>query len=204
MGSETEAGRAEGGLTCPGAAEETRTQAASRAGRDPSARLWACPMEERHLDAVSALERLCFAAPWTKTMFEDDVVRNPLSRYLVLLDRADPEQVVAYAGYWKIFDEGHITNVAVHPAWRRQGVGTYLMRLLIDLAAAEGIRDMTLEVRPSNEAARALYRRMGFAAEGRRPHYYADNGEDALILWRRGGKEDGHGAGATGDADSGD
>ena len=96
----------------------------------------------------------------------------------------DPE-IMGYVGLWLIAGEGHITNVAVHPDHRRGGVAKVLLKLILDACEEQGIKDVTLEVRPSNEAALGLYRGFGFKEEGRRPKYY-ENGEDALILWRRG------------------
>lgn len=151
--------------------------------------VFVCPMEVRHIPQVCELEEICFASPWNERMFTDELEKNPLSRYVVLLDREKPGRVVAYAGYWKIFDEGHITNVAVRPEWRGKKAGTYLMNQLMQLAAAEGIGAMTLEVRKSNDVAQALYRKLGFREEGVRKKYYEDNGEDALIMWYR--REDG-------------
>lgn len=151
--------------------------------------VFVCPMEVRHIPQVCEIEEICFASPWNERMFTEELEKNPLSRYVVLLDREQPGRVIAYAGYWKIFDEGHITNVAVRPEWRGKKAGTYLMNQLMQLAAAEGIGAMTLEVRKSNDVAQALYRKLGFREEGVRKKYYEDNGEDALIMWYR--REDG-------------
>ena len=90
-----------------------------------------------------------------------------------------------YAGLWRVAGEGHINNVAVDPGYRKRGIGTEIIKKLMDDARKEGIKEFTLEVRPSNEAAIALYRKFGFDSEGRRKAYYQDNGEDALIMWRR-------------------
>ena len=141
-------------------------------------------MEPKHIAGVCEVENKSFAVPWTERMFYDEL-KNPLARYVVLLDKQNPGNVIAYVGYWKIFDEGHITNVAVHPEWRGKKAATYLMRQMMQLAASEGMKDMTLEVRRSNLAAQGLYTKLGFAVEGVRPNYYEDNGEDALIMWYR-------------------
>ena len=82
-----------------------------------------------------------------------------------------------------MFDEAHITNVAIAPAYRGQGVGSQMMEEIIRVVKEQGITSMTLEVRPSNTAALALYAKFGFKSVGRRPHYYQDNGEDAEIMW---------------------
>lgn len=148
-----------------------------------------CLMEPKHIAGVCQVEQHCFAVPWTARMFADEL-QNPLSRYMVLLDRERPDHVIAYAGYWKIFDEGHITNVAVHPHWRGRKAATYLMKQLMQFAASEGIHAMTLEVRRTNLAAQGLYQKLGFAVEGVRPGYYEDNNEDALIMWYRDEKQE--------------
>jgi ribosomal-protein-alanine N-acetyltransferase len=83
---------------------------------------------------------------------------------------------------WLMVDESHITTFGVHPEWRRQGIGRQLLLNLVDLANALHARRMTLEVRVSNEPAQALYRSFGFDIVGRRPRYYTDDGEDALVM----------------------
>lgn len=146
--------------------------------------VFVCLMEPKHIAGVCEVENKSFAVPWTERMFYDEL-KNPLARYVVLLDKQNPGNVIAYVGYWKIFDEGHITNVAVHPEWRGKKAATYLMQQMMQLATSEGLKDMTLEVRRSNLAAQGLYTKLGFAVEGVRPNYYEDNGEDALIMWYR-------------------
>lgn len=147
-------------------------------------RVFVCLMEPRHIAQVSEIERLCFSSPWNETMIADEL-KNPLSRYIVLLDKQKPEQVVGYGGYWKILDEGHITNVAIRPEWQGQKAGTYLMQQMMAFAFAEGVTAMTLEVRESNQIARSLYEKLGFRAEGLRKQYYEDNREDAVLMWYR-------------------
>jgi ribosomal-protein-alanine N-acetyltransferase len=92
--------------------------------------------------------------------------------------------VAANGGFWKAVDEAHFTNVAVHPAWRRSGLGRRLLRALLDKARGEACLSATLEVRPSNAAALALYTSEGFTPVALRPRYYSDDGEDAMILWK--------------------
>ena len=142
-------------------------------------------MEQKHIPQVCEMERLCFAVPWTEKMFADEL-HNPLTRYVVLLDRQSPTEVVAYGGYWKIFEEGHIINIAVHPSWQGQKAGTYLMEQMMQFAAAEGVQAITLEVRESNIPARKLYISAGFQEEARRKDYYRNPKEDGIIMWNRG------------------
>jgi [ribosomal protein S18]-alanine N-acetyltransferase len=139
-------------------------------------------VEPMHLDdvpAVHEIERLSFATPWPAYAFEQELRGNRLARYVVA--RAF-ERVVGFAGAWLMVDEAHVTTFSVHPDWRRQGIGRQLLLSLCDLSVAIGARRMTLEVRASNQAAQALYRSFGFEVGGRRPHYYTDDGEDALVM----------------------
>lgn len=139
--------------------------------------------EPKDIKAMAALDTVCFAAPWSEESFRQEIENNNLALYLV----GEVDGILAgYAGIWAIVDEGHITNVAVHPDFRRCGVAKAMMEVLIQSCAEEGIFRQTLEVRPSNEAALALYEGFGFRIEGRRKGYYEDNGEDALIMWRSG------------------
>jgi len=92
------------------------------------------------------------------------------------------DEIVAYGGMWVMVDEAHITTFAVHPRWRRRGIGERLLLALLDLAIDRRAREATLEVRLSNLAARRLYEKYGFRPAGIRPRYYSDDGEDALIM----------------------
>lgn len=129
--------------------------------------------------AVHEIERLSFLTPWPVHAFEQELRGNRLARYLVarLGDR-----VVAFAGVWLMVEDAHVTTFAVHPDWRRQGIGRRLLLNLAELSVAIGARRMTLEVRVGNASARELYRSFGFEVVGRRPGYYTDDGEDALVM----------------------
>lgn len=131
------------------------------------------------LPRVREIERAAFGAGWPSTTFEHELQHNGAARYLVALEGDD---VVGYGGLWLQFDEAHVVTVAVDPGRRRQGLGRYVVHGLIELARGMAMNDATLEVRESNLAARALYRVYGFYEVGRRVRYYADNGEDALIM----------------------
>jgi len=93
-----------------------------------------------------------------------------------------PAPIVGYAGFWVMVDEAHISTLATHPQWLRQGIAELLLIAMTERAAEMGARVMTLEVRASNTSAQALYRKYGFEVVGRRPQYYSDNREDALIM----------------------
>ena len=138
------------------------------------------PLEEADVDALCEIEKLCFAMPWSKESIMHDLKENICARYLVLtVDGV----VAAYAGVWLVIDEGHITNIAVHPDYRRRGYGESILRALIALCKENCMGLMTLEVRRSNAAAQALYHKIGFIDVGYRKRYYEDNREDALIMY---------------------
>ncbi len=136
--------------------------------------------EFRHIDDIIVIENLSFTIPWTKSAFLHELRNN---KFAVYLSAKKGDKIVGYAGMWKIFDEGHITNIAVHPEFRRIGIGSMLLEELINRSKKGGITKMTLEVRKSNKAALELYAKYGFSVAGVRKEYYADNGEDAIIMW---------------------
>ena len=137
-------------------------------------------MTSEEIDAVSQLERLCFSLPWSREALRLEVEKNKCAKYFSV--KADG-LVVGYGGMWLILDEAHITNVAVHPDYRRRGLGRLIMRTLMEEAARLGIERMTLEVRVSNRPAIRLYESLGFEEGGLRKGYYSNNREDALIMW---------------------
>ena len=137
-------------------------------------------MTVEDLDQVMLLELACFSVPWTQESFKKELTENKLAHYIVI---EEENQIVGYGGVWYIVDEGHITNVAIHPDHRKKGLGKQLVDAMKDMAIQNDIILMTLEVRVSNVAAITLYERMGFLEAGIRPKYYTDNQEDALIMW---------------------
>lgn len=137
--------------------------------------------EERDIDALAKLDSLCFTLAWSRSSFEFEIKENLKAIYLV----ADYKgKIFGYGGIWIILDEGHITNIAVHPDFRNMGIGAKLLTDLIELSERRGANKQTLEVRVSNYPAISLYNKLGFKTAGKREKYYEDNGEDALILWR--------------------
>ncbi|MGI8755515.1 MAG: ribosomal protein S18-alanine N-acetyltransferase [Acidimicrobiales bacterium] len=137
------------------------------------------PMRRRHLPEVLAIESEVHSTPWSSRLFEDELDRSGRVYRVARVG----EQVVGYAGVLMIVDDGHVATVSVDPTWQRRGIATALMADVIGGALALGANQLTLEVRASNAGAQALYRRFGFAPAGARQAYYADNGEDALIMW---------------------
>ena len=137
------------------------------------------PMNADHLDEVAELERICFSTPWSRNMLAEEL-DNALSAFLVALD--DDGRVVGYAGLQVVLDEGYITNVAVRPECRRNGIAAKLLQVFLDFAQANGLSFLTLEVRASNYGAIALYGSRGFRSVGRRKNYYEHPKEDAIIM----------------------
>ena len=139
-------------------------------------------MGEADLDEVLAIERVSFVTPWTRAAFCYEIEQNKVARCTVM--RAG-ERVVGYVCLWEIGHEIHITNLAVHPEWRRRGVGKRLLALTMAEGGGRGVTLAFLEVRPSNTHALRLYESLGFQVIGRRTGYYFDTGEDALVMEAR-------------------
>ncbi len=104
----------------------------------------------------------------------------------IYVARTEDVRVVGFCAFWLVFDEVHINNVAIRPAWRGQGIGTALLEHVFAAGGELGARRATLEVRASNAGARRLYARLGFQETGIRRNYYTNPIEDAVILWRDG------------------
>ncbi len=138
------------------------------------------PMRRRHLRSVLRVEHEVCPRPWTLALFLSELGAGPSRRYVVA--RAGTA-VVGYGGLMVGVGEGHVTTLAVDPAWQRRSVGTRLLLALATYGVDEGCTGLTLEVRMGNVGAQALYRRFGFVPAGVRPGYYAETKEDALIMW---------------------
>lgn len=136
-------------------------------------------MLEADMPVVHLIDRCSFSLPWPERSFRFEVTSNPAARCWV----AEMEgRVVAILVIWMIVDEAHIATIATEPAFRRQGIGRELLTHALREAVQDGAVRAFLEVRAGNEAALAMYRRMGFVEDGRRPRYYKDNGEDAVLM----------------------
>ena len=136
------------------------------------------PMREDHVAQVSVLEKVCFSDPWSEALIAGEL-RNPLSTWFVDVEDGD---VTGYIGAQAVPPEADIMNLAVAPDRRRQGIGEKLLCTMSEVLHRHGVDTLFLEVRPSNTAAIALYERCGFVQAGRRPKYYVNPPEDALIL----------------------
>ena len=134
-------------------------------------------LREGQLSGAAELERLCFSEPWS-----EQALALLLGETAFGVACEQDGRVIAYGGMLTVLDEGQITNIAVHPDARRQGIGRTLLTEMLRLARERGLAEISLEVRASNEAAIALYESMGFAVAGRRRHFYRDPTEDALVM----------------------
>ncbi|MGJ9385849.1 ribosomal protein S18-alanine N-acetyltransferase [Salipaludibacillus sp. CF4.18] len=137
-------------------------------------------MELGDLKQVMELEEECFSTPWTYDAYFNELTKNQFAYYIVA---ETEDKVVGYCGLWVIVDEAHITNIAVSPSLRRQGVGEYILRGSMEMAKTLGAEKISLEVRVSNDPAQKLYRKFGFQDGGIRKNYYTDNQENALVMW---------------------
>lgn len=137
------------------------------------------PMTSEHLDQVADIERLCFSDPWSRRMLSEHL-ENECAATLVAQGADDT--VLGYAGLLVVLDEGYITNVAVRPEYRRQGIASELLEVFRRFGEGNHMAFLTLEVRASNTAARALYQKHGYAEVGCRKNYYEHPKEDAIIM----------------------
>jgi ribosomal-protein-alanine N-acetyltransferase len=135
-------------------------------------------MNEVHVTQVAELEKCCFPDPWSERSIASEL-SNQLALWLVAEDNG---VVAGYIGSQTVPDESDMMNVAVHPDYRRRGIAEALVNTLCDALKERGSVSLTLEVRASNEPAKALYEKLGFEQVGRRPNYYRNPKEDALIL----------------------
>jgi [ribosomal protein S18]-alanine N-acetyltransferase len=154
------------------------------------------PLTQELLPAVLVLDQACFGGLWTFDGYQREL-ESPNSEILVLpkpvlkdagggiKDEIDT-QLIGLGCFWAILEEAHITILAVHPNFQRQGLGQWILCALLQKACDRGLERATLEVRISNQVALTLYQKFGFREAGRRRRYYQDTGEDALILWRSG------------------
>lgn len=143
-------------------------------------------MEHSHVAQIAALEKRCFSDPWSENSIGSEL-DNRLSLWLVALDG---KTVVGYVGSQSVLGQADMMNIAVSPEYRRQGVAQELVRRLVAALSENKVNALMLEVRASNEPAKALYGKLGFHQVGKRPNYYRNPREDALILRKEWSVED--------------
>ena len=136
------------------------------------------PMLAADLSAVTEIDRLCFSQPWSQNAYQSELTNQRARCWVAQVD----EQLAGVLVLWQVLDEAQIATIGVHPAFRRQGIGSLLLKTALQTGYGEGMRTYTLEVRAGNAAAQKLYGEFGFEVVGRRPRYYRDNGEDAVLM----------------------
>jgi [ribosomal protein S18]-alanine N-acetyltransferase len=144
-------------------------------------------MQMEDIEQVVAIDRLSFSLPWPTSSYRFELLENKASRLWVSehIGEVSKGRIVAMIVVWNIVDEAHIATIAVHPEYRRLGIGKHLLAYALKDAVQQGMHTATLEVRAGNQAAQTMYRQFGFAIAGIRLHYYQDNQEDAMIMTAR-------------------
>lgn len=139
-----------------------------------------CPMKEEDIRQVLKIENLSFLDPWTQRMYLAEI-RERKDSYFIVAKLED--RIIGYGGFWLVVDEAHLVNIAVHPDFRRQGIGAQIMQYMLNLAKQLGAKRATLEMRESNLIAQNFYSKFGFIACALRKKYYPDTQENAVIMW---------------------
>ena len=141
-------------------------------------------MQLADIEQVREIDLLSFSLPWPESAYRHELTENPAS--LCWVAEADDTggrlRIVGMTVVWLILDEAHIATIAVHPDFRGRGIGTQMLTKILEEASRNGAREAMLEVRENNTVAQAMYRRFGFEVVFRRPRYYRDNHEDALLM----------------------
>lgn len=137
-------------------------------------------MNSSHVEGIFEVSKLSLAETWNMESIEKEL-SNKLAKYFVALDG---DKVIGFIGMWIVLDEGDITNIAVHPDYRKQGIGDLLMNSLVSLCKESKINSLTLEVREGNIPAQNLYKKHEFKEEGLRKNFYDNPKENAIIMWR--------------------
>ena len=137
-------------------------------------------MKIEDVPAVAQIDRMSFTLPWPEHSFQYEVLENRVARCFVA--ETEENRIAGMVVSWIIVDELHIATIAIHPDFRRMGIGARILTEALAEGRAAGARLAFLEVRATNEAAQAMYRKFGFEVTGKRPRYYKDNGEDAILM----------------------
>ncbi len=135
-------------------------------------------MVREHLDELVKLEKICFSQPWSYQSLEEELSNDTAYFFTAL----DGEKVIGYIGLYIVCESCFVSNIAVFPEYRRKGVATALIERACECAKEHGTDFISLEVRPSNVSALALYEKLGFEEMGLRKNYYRNPTEDALIM----------------------
>ncbi|MFQ5834385.1 MAG: ribosomal protein S18-alanine N-acetyltransferase [bacterium] len=139
-------------------------------------------MRKKDIPEVSEIEKLSFPSPWSSNIFFSELEKKSFAFYHVMEYR---DRLTGYGGYWRIKNEAHLVTFAVHPSFRRRGLGAKLLEHLLKHAQDQSLDTITLEVRHSNLAAQRFYERFSFKKIAIRPYYYSDTDEDAIVYWKK-------------------
>ncbi|GAA0084202.1 ribosomal protein S18-alanine N-acetyltransferase [Clostridium sp. CTA-7] len=137
-------------------------------------------MTDEDIDGVLNITNLCFSTPWSRSSISGEL-NNPLAKYIIAKD-IEKNSVIGFVGVWIIVGEADITNIAVHPNYRKLGVGSKLLSSLINMCDDLSCSLINLEVRASNISAQNLYKKFSFIENGLRKGYYEDTKEDAILM----------------------
>lgn len=134
------------------------------------------------LTEVERIENESFKTPWSREIYQKEIEENQFAYYYVL---EYLNQVIGFVGVWLVLDEAQVTNIAVDPSFRGKGFGRILFHYMLNKVAIKGARQLSLEVRESNQTAQKLYQSFGLQHGGIRKQYYTDNDEDAIVMWKK-------------------
>jgi len=140
-------------------------------------------MKVEDLPDIMIIEKEAFASPWSEGMFKDEMRMKHAQCLVARINQGKANMVIGYLIFWIVADEAHLHNLAVKKEFRRQGLARQLMNVMNEISSKMGLKAQTLEVRQSNSSAISLYHKCGFFVKGRRPGYYTDTKEDALVMW---------------------
>ncbi len=135
-------------------------------------------MEAKHIDAVLEIEKASFPSPWTKAIYTQEVGQEYSNCFVIIVD----DDLAAYISSWSVLDECTINKIACRSDLRRRGYSTMLLNHLINKVCGNSVKYIFIEVRESNDRARAFYKKSGFAKKGIRKSYYSDTKEDAILM----------------------
>jgi len=140
-------------------------------------------MNNDDLPEIMAIEKESFVSPWTPGMFTGEIEARQSQCLTAKINLSKKVIIGGYIVFWIVVDEAHLHNLAVKKEYRRQGLARHLLEVMWEISRQEGLKSQTLEVRESNAEAIRLYQKCGFVVKGRRPLYYTDTREDAIIMW---------------------
>lgn len=139
-------------------------------------------MQAGDIEQIMKIESVSFGPyHWSDHAFHSEI-NNEIGNYMTAIEKST-NKVIGYCGFWLVFDEAHITTIAVHPDYRGKSIGELILQKIIELGYKNEAKWFTLEVRASNFSAQNLYYKYGFKSLGLRRKYYQDNDEDAMIMW---------------------